>query len=101
MKSRSENKRRQEKEQSLKSIGHNQISLEVTKTEKTTEKELVKRNNNNSNNNTNVNNGNEAQRMTGNKGHYSSKSKVKVNNKSLCGRAENSQNAGKKGEQKA
>ena len=88
-----ENKRKQGQDQSLKSIGNNQASQKAAKTTKTSETMTsAKENNNNSNNNTNVNNEIEAQKRTGKKENYSSKNKVKFNNISQCGRAEESQN---------
>ena len=95
-----ENKRKQGQDQSLKSIGNNQASQKAAKTTKTSEKMTSeKENNNNSNNNTNVNNDIEAQKRTGKKENYSSKNKVKFNNKSQCERAEESQNTEKTGGQ--
>ena len=95
-----ENKRKQGQDQSLKSIGNNQASQKAAKTTKTSEKMTSeKENNNNSNNTTNVNNDIEAQKRTGKKENYSSKTKVKFNNKSHCERAEESQNTEKTGGQ--
>ena len=69
MKSRSENKRKHEKDQSQKIMSKNQISPETTKTAKVTEK----RTNEEKNNNTNANSNSEAQKAKGNNGVYSNK----------------------------